>query len=190
MSLIDDVVGKKLPTGSKFQAKVGTGNVKNKLRSAVVRGALSNLKDNQDLINEIASKRQADIRAGKYDSYKRKADYQAALKDKTLTKDDKRDLKAILDHWGKGEVTKKTAVKKPSAAATRRAAAKARIKPSVRRELPDFLKKRGSISTNPWAKQDHKPGSGGGINNPQGGGSLASSSSFSNKRSRPPSLLR
>lgn len=196
MSMIDDVMNKKIPTGRKFQAKVGAGNVEKKVYAATRGGALKNLADNQDLINNIAQKRQADIRAGKYTRDKRIADYREALKDKTLTKDDKADLKAMLEHWSKGEPVKSSDSKSSSASvktskgSARAAAKKAQFKPSPRRELPDFLKNRGSVSvsskSSPWAA----PGSGGGIASGLGGGSASANPASRGGGYRPPSLLR
>jgi hypothetical protein len=193
MNMIDDVVGKKLPTGRKLQAKVGTGNVQKKLYAATKGGALKNLADNQDLINKIAEKRQGAIRSGKYNRGMMIADYREALKDKTLTKDDKADLKAILKHWKEGEAVKPAEVKAVSSKSNTRAdAKKAQLKPSPRRELPEFMKKRRgstSINANPWAANPNKPGSGGGIGSGLGGGStISNASSSSGGFTKPPTL--
>jgi len=166
MSLIDDVVGKKIPTGKNFQAKVGPGSLKNKLYAATSSGALSNLRDNKDLIEKIAKKRQDDIRAGKYNKDKMEADYNEALCDPSLTNDDKKDLRAVLSHWKNGaKVENTTQVKKPSKADKRAAAIKKELNPSPIRDLPDFLQKRpaASVNTNPWSNPSSLGGSGGGI---------------------------
>lgn len=183
MSLIDDVVGKKLPTGRKFQAKVGAGNARDKLYGATRSGALKNLSDNQDIINQIASDRQADIRAGTYGKDKINADMAKAIKSGNLSADDQRDLQAILEHWSKGP---KLADKGPqktelSDASKRRAEAKKQFKPAPVRELPEFLKNRGktSINQNPWTGHSDLGGSGGGI----------ASGTNANKGFRKPTLL-
>jgi len=193
MSLIDDVVNKKIPTGGKFQAKVGAGNLAKKLSEATRSGVLSNLKDNQELINRFASKRQGLIRSGKYGRSEREADYREALKDHNLTENDQRDLQAIFEHWSKGEVTKTPETKLSSKAIKineRKATIKAQLKPNPRRELPDFLQKqRGSISANSLFKpaSSLREGGGGGIKAGLGG---ASASKPSTGSFRPPSLLK
>jgi len=165
MSLIDDVIGKKLPSGRKFQAKVGAGNFKNKLYIATRNGVLSNLADNQEIINKIAAKRQSKIRAGAYSKDLREADFQEAVKSDNLSADDKKDLRAILEHWGRSKTdgSKVTKVKNSSVASQRAKAADERIRPAPKRELPKFLKNRAqsSINKNPWT--DNMGGSGGGI---------------------------
>lgn len=169
MSFFGDILKKKLPTGSKFQAKVGPGSVEKKLYDATRSGALDNLADNQDLINQIAAKRQSDIRGGHYSSDKRKADIEGAFKDKSLTKDDKKELKGILEYWGKGEQAEHhTASDKPaepSAASKRAAEARARFNQEPVRDLPDFLKNRASTSIfkSPWSGSSSSGGLGGGI---------------------------
>jgi len=166
MSLIDDIVGKKLPTGNKFQAKVGSSNLQRKLYSATRSGALKNLSDNQDIINSIASKRQSYIRSGKYTRDMREADFSEALRSGNLSDDDKKDLAAILEHWGRGEQKdiEDTKVSQPSRAEKRAEEAKKMFDPPPERDLPDFLQNRGSVSVNksPWSDAD-RGGLGGGI---------------------------
>jgi len=67
---------------------------------------------------------------------------------------------------------------------------KAKLSPSPRRELPDFLKNRGSVSIkkNPWTTGSYNPGSGGGINAGQGGASLAGGAA--SQGFRKPGLLK
>lgn len=182
MSLIDDIVGKKLPTGRKFQARVGAGNVKSKLYSATRYGSLKNLADNQDIINDIAFKRQSKIRSGNYTRDMLEADFSEAVKSGNLSADDKKDLRSVLEHWSKGESPKKPdqSTKKMSATTQRAKAEEARVRPAPRRELPDFLKNRAksSINTNPWT--DTVGGSGGGIG----------SGSNQGRATRQPTLLR
>jgi hypothetical protein len=203
MSMIDDIVSKKLPTGRNFQAKVGAGNVQKKLYDATRSGALKNLADNQDVINEIAQKRQADIRGGRYGSDKRKSDYRNALKDKNLSADDRKDLEAILEHWSKGEVKKENTVKTNSPSVKKEVKRVTRISPKkvdfhspvapFNMELPDFLKKRrGSISIlgNSSASQPYRPGSGGGINAGLGGSTSASANNAGSTFKAPPRLLK
>ncbi|OGY93837.1 MAG: hypothetical protein A2406_00600 [Candidatus Komeilibacteria bacterium RIFOXYC1_FULL_37_11] len=170
MGLLGDILKKKLPTGRKFQAKVGSGSLEKKLYEATRSGALDNLADNQELIKQIASKRQSDIRGGHYTSEERKTDIERAFKDKSLSQDDKKELKGIVEYWGKGDQsTGNTAPVKPtepSAALKRAAEARARLNPEPVRELPDFLKHRGSVSVskNPWSGAGNNSGGlGGGI---------------------------
>ena len=169
MSLLGDILKKKLPTGSKFQAKVGPGSLEKKLYEATRSGTLDNLADNQELIKQIAAKRQADIRGGHYTSDERKSDIERAFKDKSLSQDDKKELKGIVEYWGKGdEPTSNAAPVKsaePSAAAKRAAEARARLNPEPARDLPDFLKNRASVSVfkNPWSGSTSSGGLGGGI---------------------------
>ena len=168
MSVLGDVLKKKLPTGRQFQAKVGPGSLEKKLYEATRSGALDNLADNQELIKQIATKRQSDIRGGHYTSEKRKADVERAFKDKSLSQDDKKELKGIVEYWGKGDQSSNTAPVKPaepSAAAKRAAEARARLNPEPVRELPDFLKNRASTSIfkNPWSGSTSSGGLGGGI---------------------------
>lgn len=102
---------KDLPGGKKFTAF----GLRKKLKTSTRRGDLQNLADNQAAINAFAKKRQKVIRSGQYDSFRRKADYQEILRDNpNLTKQDKKDIKKLFDHWSQtsGEVKKEAAVKK------------------------------------------------------------------------------
>ncbi|MBT4516456.1 hypothetical protein HN670_02215 [bacterium] len=183
---INDLIRKKIPTGRDLKS-LGPGSFKKKLYEATKRGALKNLADNEDIINKIVTKRKKDIRTGRYTRDKRRADFREALKDKSLTKDDKRDLKAILKHWSKGEVAevaKSPAIPKPK---------KARLRPALSRELPEFLqKRRASVSIAGTSKSDSsRPGSGGGISSGLGGGSTISNPSKPSSRfTKPPRLLK
>lgn len=196
MSMIDDIVSKKLPTGRNFK-----GNLKGKLYDATRSGALQNLANNQKSINEIIENRRAAISAGKYTRDQRKADYRKALGDKTLSADDKKDLKAILEHWGRGEIkTKEIEVKKvenkktaPSVRETRAAAKREELHATPDTALPDFLQKnRGSISIsgNSSYRQSQRPGSGGGINAGLGGATSASANNAGSTFKAPPRLLK
>lgn len=168
MSLIDDVVNKKLPSGRKFRAKSGgAGNFKDKLYSATRYGSLKSLADNQDIINDLAFKRQDKIRAkGGYTRAMLEDDYSRAVSRGNLTASDKKGLRAILESWHQGNAVdnkKAQAPKKTSDNAKRAKEADERIRPAPRRELPEFLQNRAksSINTNPWAS--NIGGSGGGI---------------------------
>lgn len=200
MSMIDDIVSKKLPTGRNFQAKVGAANVQKKLYDATRSGALKNLADNQDAINEIAQKRQADIRGGRYGSDKRKSDLLNALKDKTLSADDRKDLEAILEHWSRGVAKPEKVIKKPVTSVKKEVkrfgqmkTKRTELRSSSIMELPDFLKKnRGSISIlgNSSAGQSSRPGSGGGIASGLGGSISASANNAGSTFKAPPRLLK
>lgn len=195
--MIDDIVGKKLPTGRNFK-----GNLKGKLYDATRSGALQNLANNQKSVYEIIEKRRAAISTGRYTKDKREADYKKALGDKNFSPDDKKDLKAILEHWGRGEVKPEKAIKKPAASvqkaapsvrATRAADKRAELHATPDTELPDFLQKnRGSISIsgNSSSHQSQRPGSGGGIRAGLGGATSASANNAGSTFKAPPRLLK
>lgn len=201
MGSIKDILSKKLPTGRKFQAKVGTGNFKDSLRAATRTGMFENLANNQDVLNTIAEKYQQKIRRGEFTaSMAEDAFRQAKKADKTFTKDDEGDLKKILEYLSKGDTSKTPETAKSSKAnkrADRVRKTKDKLKPSPRKERPsrkrfDFSKKRDSaeksesrfiIPDNPLSRQPRNTninvnpeGSGGGMFT--GSGQAKSSGSF------------
>jgi|GEM_PF-4675442 hypothetical protein len=99
---------KDLPGGKKFTAF----GLKKKLKASTRRGELQNLSDNQAAINAFAKKRQKVVRSGQYDSFRKRADYQEILRDNpNLTKQDKKDIKELFEHWSRtSEGVKKEAV--------------------------------------------------------------------------------
>lgn len=183
MSLIDDVVGKKIPTGKKFEPNVGPSSLKKKLYSATRSGSLQNLSDNQDVIMEIGEKRKKYIRSNSYTRDMMEADIREAEKSGNLTDDDRKDLRAVFENWKRGDVVDTKIDNKPkelSKSEKRVKEAKKRIKPVPEFGLPDFIRSRESISIkkNPWTS------SSGGL-----GGSI---SSGANRGSTPkrPTLLK
>ncbi|MBT4209434.1 MAG: hypothetical protein HOE19_00725 [Candidatus Komeilibacteria bacterium] len=202
MSLIDEVISKKLPRGQKL-TPVGAGSIDKKVREATRTGLLKNLGDNQEIVVKTIKDNLSRFRGEKITGLEAERLWKKAIKaDPTLTKDDKGDFKAILKHMSKAgapkpsaEAAKKTA---PSAKATKQAARVAAKKAQLKKDptrgaLPEFLeKRRGSVSVkaNPWAANPNKPGGSGGIGSGLGGGSTISNSPSSGGAYKPPSLLR
>ena len=192
MGSINDILPKRFNRGKEFQTGNKTGGFGRNLKNATIQSSsFSGLRDNISAIETVVKKYEKYIRSGEVTKGMEEKMLREVKKiDPHMTDNDIRITKAMVGYFGKGGASKETAAvtKEPSDAAKRRAAAKAEFKPAPRRELPDFLQKRGDISANPLSRQPYTPGSGGGINNPQGGGSLAGNAQSSGKSFRSPKL--
>lgn len=168
-----------LPSGKKFTASTW----KKELKKSTNYGQLSSLKDNQEVINDIAKKREGAIRSGSYDSSRRRSDYQEILRtDSSLTGKDKSSVKGILEHWGTRPGPElKSDIKKPA-------------KPARRRDPIDFSRDNDGSLFGDSTQSKNKPYgySPGGSNSAANYFSSSSSSSESKSSSgyKPPRLLR
>lgn len=169
-----------LPSGKKFTVSTW----KKELKKSTNYGQLSSLKDNQEVINYIAKKREGAIRGGSYDSSRRRSDYQEILRaDSSLTGKDKGSVKGILEHWGTRPGSGlKSDIKKAS------------TKPARRRDPIDFSSDNDGSLFGDSDKSKNKPYgySPGGSNSAANYFSSSSSSAESKSSSgyKPPRLLR
>lgn len=89
--------------GGKFSTNVGPGSFARKFGAATGSGELKNLRDNKDVLIKTIKKYQQSIkREGLTEQQRRNALSQMQHDDKSLTYDDKQDIKKILRHLGKG----------------------------------------------------------------------------------------
>ncbi len=90
--------------GINFKATSGPGSFQRKLSSASRYGDLKNLGDNQKAIVDAVKKYQGAIRTtgGLSQLQKRDAWLKIKASDKTITEGDRREIKKVLDHLGRG----------------------------------------------------------------------------------------
>jgi hypothetical protein len=90
--------------GINFKATLGPGSFQRKLSSATRYGGLKNLKDNQKAIVETVKKYQGVIRikGGLSRLQQLGAWRKIKASDKTVTKEDRREIKEVLKHLGQG----------------------------------------------------------------------------------------
>jgi hypothetical protein len=209
MGSIQDILGKRLPINDKFEGK----KFKKNLSAAVIHSpTMGILKDNQDALNKVIgdSSNRTKLRRGLTKS-EAKTMLQKIKKEGPISAGDERLIKKMLEgatreYRSKADTSKSTSSKteKQNKKTARKAAIKNELRPGPARELPDFLKNRGSVSAkaNPWAPDASSPaGSGGGIGaatvDSRGigsGGGIGSGpvapKGASSGMSRPPSLSR
>lgn len=101
--------------GITFRATTGAGNFQRKLSGATRYGDLKNLRDNQKAIVDVVGKHQGVIRTkgGLSRLQRLSAWHEIQAKDRTITKEDRREIKEVLKHLGRGAASeaKKMAVK-------------------------------------------------------------------------------
>ena len=96
--------------GAGFSSKTGAGSFKRKLSSATRHGDLQHLADNKEAIIEaISGKQSAIVRGGLSRLQKKQVSRAIKRQDKSLTKQDKKAIKGILDDLGKGKSQDKPA---------------------------------------------------------------------------------
>lgn len=90
--------------GINFRATAGAGNFQRKLSGATRYGDLKNLRDNQKAIVEAVKKYQGVIRTkgGLSRLQQRSAWFKIKASDKTVTKEDRREIKQVLKHLSRG----------------------------------------------------------------------------------------
>jgi len=92
--------------GINFRATAGAGNFQRKLSGATRYGDLKNLRDNQKAVVDVVKKHQGVIRIkGLSRLQQLSAWHEIQAKDKTITKEDKREIKEVLKHLGRGAAT-------------------------------------------------------------------------------------
>ena len=99
--------------GIGFKATLGPGSFQRKLSNATRYGGLKNLRDNQKAIVDVVKKYQGVIRikGGLSRLQQLSAKRETMAKDKTITKEDKREIKELFKHLGRGGAdVKKSAV--------------------------------------------------------------------------------
>lgn len=98
--------------GIGFKATLGPGSFQRKLSNATRYGGLKNLRDNQKAIVDVVKKYQGVIRikGGLSRLHQLRAWRETKAKDKTITKEDRREIKEVFKHLGRGT----TNAKKPA----------------------------------------------------------------------------
>lgn len=98
MSNIKDLPG----AGHDFRVTAGAGNFTKKFTSATRFGNLRNLQDNKATILKLIKKSEGVIRIGKFNRLRQLSTWRAIKKEEgnKLTKDDKKEIKAVLKHLG------------------------------------------------------------------------------------------
>lgn len=93
--------------GLNFKATLGPGSFQKKLSNATRYGDLKNLRDNQKTIIEGIKKYQRVIRikGGLSRLQQRDAWLKMKASDKTITKEDRREIKQVLKHLGRGQAS-------------------------------------------------------------------------------------
>lgn len=185
MSLIDDVISRRFSRAKDFKKGENTGTFKKELKKAVIESpGLGSLRDNVEGLHKVVEDYGKYVRQDKVtDSMTREMLKKFKQENPNATKQDVKSAKAIFKHLSKSGAPKPTEMKKSSVntkaniRAAKVASKRAELNRGPRRELPEFLKNRGttSISGNKQAPNS-SVGSGGGISAGQGGGSLAGGS--------------
>lgn len=101
---------KDLPKGGgRFKATTGAGNFSKKLSAATRYGELKNLGDNKEAMIKAIKKHERAIRVGSFNRKRQLSAWSQIKKEEgeKLTKDDRKEIKAILKHLGEGEKKKK-----------------------------------------------------------------------------------
>jgi hypothetical protein len=100
---------KDLPKGGgRFKTTTGAGNFSKKLSSATRYGELKNLGDNKEAMIKAIKKHERAIRVGSFNRKRQLSAWSQIKKEEgaKLTKDDRKEIKAILKHLGEGQKKK------------------------------------------------------------------------------------
>lgn len=188
---LKDSLGKLLPkVDHTFKATLGkSASFKSRLYRDTKHGELSNLADNRKAIMDVVKKRESQIRKGKYGRRQRIADLKEIAKSSKVTKEDKKEIKALLEALAKGGGTSQPATPKPKVKNTperrdlpkalkRSGAVSIAREPATRLATPDVLAKRQSTDRPTSPNMPYKPGRGNvGANLPTSGSAKSEQSS-------------
>ncbi|MCD4760877.1 hypothetical protein K8R42_03195 [bacterium] len=187
MSNLKDSIDALPGSGGKFWTAHGSGNLKKRLYQATKHGDLQNLRDNVKGIMKVAEKREKVIRQGKYDRKQRLADFREISKDPSLNKDDKRDIKLLIEHWGKTSAVAAKPAPKPTPKPIPQPTAVVPKKSIAERRSSALDRLPKTDSVKPGASRTSLAGKNYFSNTPS---SLGGASSLGSNSTRPPRLVK